>query len=357
MLKYAKEYSFWNTGNSIFFDNLFTQLLKDENSVLTREFKVGGYSGIAQPLSNEIFKSMEIVDNYDVFGALEWGSNASEIVLSNTITGLDMSLRKYFTTSSGAYVGNPSMRLGSTVKRLAECYSSMCTDVSKLDEDIWKNKHSSKMSKIMRFFVNFEYVLTPVSDTRWQDPYNPVFSQQDLEVQKYSLSEGVVDGFFTMYEGISWLKHEEYARMEAIEPYWLVFQDPQNQIIKALQEKLLEKIKERTEENFKNHYPSMLKMFLNLYGGELYGDNPHSNNPIALYFKGIFKSRIIPAIRKDKKFREHNMPSDWQFDKQNRIYRIFHDKKKIIIDRSTKRVKTNKLLKNSHKRKIALNNS
>lgn len=81
----------------------------------------------------------------------------------------------------------------------------------------------------------------------------------------------------------------------------------------------------------------MLKMFLNLYGFELYGDNPHSNNPIALYFREIFKSRVIPAIRKDKKFREHNIPSDWQFDRQNNIYRMSYGETKVIIDKFSKR--------------------
>lgn len=347
VLKYAKKYSFWNAGHSIFFNNLFAQLLKDKNSVLTREFKLGGYSGVAQPVSNEIFKSMEILDNYDVFGALGWGADVSDIALSNTTRGLDISLRKYFTTNAGVYIGNPGMRLGSTVEKLAQCYNSMCMDITKQGDEIWKNTHSSKMSRIMRFFVDFEYRLTPVSDTRWQEAYNPAFSQADLEVQKYSFSEGLVDGLFTIYEGISWLKHEEYARMLAIDPYWLVFHDPQNQMMKALQDKFLEKVKERVEENFKGHYPSMLKVFLNLYGGELYGDlRPQSNNPIIAYFREIFKSRIIPAIRKDKKLREHNMPSEWQFDRQNNIYRMFYGEKKIVIDKVPK--KKNKL---THKKR------
>lgn len=162
------------------------------------------------------------------------------------------------------------------------------------------------------------------------------FSQADLEVQKYSFSEGLVNAFFTLYEGIAWLKNEEYGRMEAIEPYWLAYRDPENQMIKAIQEKLLEKIKERVEENFKNHYPSMIKVFLYLYSGELYIDNPHYKNPILLYFREIFKSRIIPAIRTDKKFREHNMPSSWQFDKQNSIFRISYEDK-VIIDKASKK--------------------
>ncbi len=351
MLQYVKKYSFWNSGHSIFFDNLFAQLMRDKNSVLTKEFKLGGYSGIAQPLSNAVFKSMEIIENYDVFGALGWGAGVSDITLSNTTKGLDIALRKYLTTDAGTYIGNPSMKLGSTVERLAECYSSMCMDVAKQSEEIWKNKHSSKMYQIMRFFVDFEYRLTPVSDTRWQESYDPKFSQQDIEVQKYSFAEGLIDGLFKLYEGISWLKHEEYARMQAIDPYWLVFHDPQNQMIKALQEKFLEKVKERVEENFKGHYPSMLKLFLNLYGGELYGDlRPQSNNPIVAYFREMFKSRIVPALRTNKKFREHNMPSDWQFDRKGNIYRMFYDEKKIIIDKAKKQTKKTRI-KTSPKRK------
>ncbi|MEK7534077.1 MAG: hypothetical protein AAB600_01955 [Patescibacteria group bacterium] len=357
MLQYAKKYSFWNTEHSIFFDNLFAQLMRDKNSVLTREFKLGGYSGVAQPLSNAIFKSMEIVDNYDVFGALGWSAGISDITLSNTITGLDMALRKYFTTNAGAYLGNPGIKLGSATERLAQCYNSMCMDIAKQGEEIWKNKHASKMSQLMRFFIDFEYRLTPVSDTRWQEAYRPTFSQQDLEVQKYTFAEGLVEALFKLYEGISWLKHEGYARMEAIEPYWLVFHDPQNQMIKALQDKFLEKVKERVGENFKGHYPSMLKVFLSLYGGELYGDlRPQSNNPIIAYFREMFKNRIVPALRNDKKFKEHNMPSDWQFDKQNNIYRMSYGEEKIIIDKKTKKkknksaVKTKRIKKSSKKK-------
>lgn len=330
-IKTARKYSLWNAGGNIFFDNLFNQLLKDKNSVLTKELKLGGYSGIAKPLTNQIFKSMEIIDNYDVFGALGWGIETSEIVLTNIMTGLEISLKEYFTTDSRSYIGNPSMKLGNVVDNLASCYESLCMSIADKNEEIWKSTNASKASHIMRFFVDLEHILTPSVETRWRKAYSPVFSNADLEVQKYSLSEGIVDAYFKLYEGIAWIKQEEYARMQAIEPYWLVFTDNGAPMIKAVQEKLLEKIKERVDENFKDHYASMIKLFLNLYSGSLIGDNRTTNNPIFLYFQETFKSRIAPELRKNKKFRERNMPQAWFIDKRGSICRNFYGKKEIIV--------------------------
>ncbi|MDP2637541.1 MAG: hypothetical protein Q8P26_00575 [Candidatus Levybacteria bacterium] len=352
MVKYAEKYSLWRAGSNIFFDNLFAQLLRDKNSALTRELKLGGVSGITKPLSKHIFNSMEIIDNYDVFGALGWNSDVSEIVLTNVIEGLEISLKTYFTTSRGSYRGNPSMKLGRTIQNLSQCFSSICIQIAEQKSDIWGNKYDRKISIISGFYRNLHYWLLPRAETNWQDAYNPSFSAEDLAVQQDTVAEGIIEGLFEFLEGLSYLSNEKYARQELVSNlYWILYRPPDVPIIKSIQNKLLEKIKERVEENFKENYASMTKLFLNLYSGHLYSDKTDVNNPIASYFKDIYGNRIIPEIRKNVKYKESTLPSDWKFNTKGDIFRIGYKDEKIIIDKFPKKRQRKTTKKLIHRRK------
>lgn len=333
VIKYAEKYNLWDAGGRIFFDNLFTHLMTDENSVLTKELKFGGVIGVTKPLSNLIFKSLNIVANYRVFGSINRGIEISEVTLTNGIRGLETSMRDYFKEerSIGAW-NEPNVMLSLTIEDLGECMKSICATISSKEEDIWGSKYGSKISDIKGFFERMEYILTPSTDSRWEEPYHPVFSQEELGVQKYTVTYGIVEGLFSIYEGLAFLKNEEYARINALSIYWLILHVPPAPAMKAIQDKFLEKIKNRVEENFKGFYASIIKLLINLYGGELYNQEAHLDNPIAQYFREIFKSRIVPELRTNKKFREENMPSDW-FIEDGIIYTTSYDGTKVVVDR------------------------
>lgn len=352
IIEYAEKYSLWRAGSNIFFDNLFEQLLKDKNSALTRELKLGGVSGITKPLSNRIFKSMEIIDNYDVFGALGWNADISEIVITNVTEGLEISLKTYFTTDRGSYRGNPSMVLGRTIQNLSQCFSSICVQIAEQKTDLWRNKYDKKISMISGFYRNLHYWLIPKAEERWQDAYSPSFYEEDLAVQQDTVAEGIVEGLFEFLEGLSYLRNEEYSRHELVSNlYWILYQPPDVPIIKSIQNKLLEKIKERVEENFKGNYASMTKLFLNLYSGHLYNDKTNVNNPIALYFRDIYKERVIPEIRKNVKYKDSTLPSDWRFDKKGNIFRVGFRDEKIVIDKFSKKRQKRTTVKPAEKKK------
>jgi len=255
-----------------------------------------------------------------------------------------MALRTYYQEQRVIqYSDTPNTELARTIEKLGDCFHSICVQIRTQDKEIWKNSYSSKMSSINNFFQRLEFILTPVSDTRWEDPYNPVFSQEELTVQKYTIAEGIVEGLFKLYEGLAVLKNEEYARILALDPYWLVISEPQGQMMKAIQDKFLEKVKKRVDENFKSWYASMTKLFLSICGADLYSEKPTSQNPIMLYFREIFRTRIVPELRKNAKYREETMPSNWVLEKDGTISAKFHEDITVVIDKPVRKQKNKKI--------------
>jgi|GEM_PF-5611716 len=324
----AIKYRLWEVGGGRFFDNLFHQLLDDGDSVLSKELQ-GSYKSVPKKLSKLIFGSLELIANYDVFGTFGLGADVSKDTLDNLLRGLEISLREYFREVRNIYYGGtPSRELGNVLTNLGESFKSMCVYASKD-----KEKYSSKISAILDFYRRLTFILTPTAESRWEEAYEPKFAPEELSVEKGSITESIVKGLFNLYEGLSWLKDEEYARMYLLTLYELVMITPQSTAQKAVQDKLLEKIKERVEQNLQHHYPSIVKLLLNFYGVRLWTEDQRVENNIDAYFKEVFKTKIVLAIRNDQKFREYSMPSDWFLDDDGTIYTHSIDGEKVVIDK------------------------
>lgn len=330
----SERYKLWKSSGGIFVDNLCEVLFVDDKSLLSKELLFGGFSGIHKPISNLLFRSLGILSHYSIFPSSYEISRAevSLTTLNNWTNGLEEALKFYFTKERNIYYSDtPNDRLSNSIQDLADVIEAIAFLINKLSQnEIWDNPYGSKISVITHFFERLEYIL--VQD----DPkaeYKPVFTKEEINVEKRTIAEGISEALFKYFEGFSYIKDKEYARVNAIEVDWLLYRDINTPIIGNIRKKVAELIKERFKENYKNWYVSMIKLMLTIYVPAL-NKVRNKNNPIEDLVRSEFTKTIAKRLIIDKKFRDKNIPDDWVIDAKNKvIYRKSYEGKKSILYR------------------------
>ena len=289
-------------------------LLTEDDSLLVRELRFGGVEGIYKPLLNLIFTTPGILANYYPVTIFTIKSNPVSMKLITE--GLKISLRFYFTTPETSIIGsdNPRLFLHGRIKDLAEATQSYCWElVDFKGKEIYKQE-TPQLSSVGGFFHDLQHILT----SNKEDEYYPQFSKQELNLKKDSVSLGIAEAIFDHFQAFCWIKNEEWARTIVLHDlYWVLFRTGSGEpIFKTIKKKVLDLIKERVEENFKNHYVSMIKMLINLYGFNL-GNTP--SGEVEKYFQKLFNERTAEKFINDKSFREKHLLNDWTV-KKNKIY-------------------------------------
>lgn len=326
----AEQYQLWSAGGGIFMDNLYKVLFTDDDSLLSKELRFSGVSGVYKPLSNTLFKSPGLIAHYRVFQSFNfYTANISSTTLQNWTNGLEIALKDYFSKSQNIRSwDSPNTALSVALDHLTGSLQTMVLKIRKIkDDEIWDNEYGSRIGIITNFFQNLENIL--VQDNP-NEEYRPTFSQEEQNAQEGTVTEGVAKALFAYLESFALLDHEEYARIQAIEPMWLLFRDHTSPVLDSIRNKVLELIKERFEENYKGHYHSLIKLMLVIYGGGV-GKKPDRNNPIMQHVANEFQKVIAQRLVSDKKFREENLPTEWEVNARGKsIYRTRYGEKEFV---------------------------
>ena len=334
----AEKYELWDSGGGIFIDRLSEALFTNNDSLLSKELMFGGVSGIQKPITNLLFRSNGMLSHYRVLNSFRhWSSEISITTLENWTNGLEVALRHYFSEERNIYYADtPNDALSYSLERLGECTHWIVHKINKhKGDDIWDNEYGSKLSIIGRFFSELDNILIQ------EDPnaeYKPKMSSQEQNVEERTVTLGISKALFAYLEGFTSMDNEEYARMHAIEPMWLVFDDRQQIVLKNVRLKVLDLIKKRVSENLKGGYASMIKLMLVIYNGAV-RESRGRGNPLEEYIGKEFRTKFAVLFLKDKKFREKHMPGNWFISKEgNKIYRKIYGKTELLYPLRHKRI-------------------
>ncbi len=330
----AEKYKLWESGGGIFVNRLAEALFTDENSLLSKELMFGGFSGAYKPLTNRLFSSDGIITHYRILDSFKhWTAEISITTLENWTNGLEAALKNYFAEERNIYFsGTPNVALSYSLQRLADSTGWIVSKINKYEaDDVWDNEYGKKLSIIGRFFNHLDNILIqedPDSD------YKPVLSEKEQKVEDKTVTEGVAKALFTYFEAFTWMENEEYARVHAIEPMWVLFGDKSQSVLQNIRLKILDLIKERVTENQKGRYPSIIRLLLIIYNGTVH---EREERIIDYYVHNEFTNSFAPQFLKDKKFREKHMPGSW-FIKDGKIYRKVYDKTALLFPTKAKKV-------------------
>lgn len=326
----VKEYKLWEAGGGTFINSLSEVLFTDEDSLLSKELRLSGFSGVHKPLTNILFNSEELLSHYRVFQSFNhWNAEISYVTLENWTNGLEEALRFYFSEERNVhYSDTPNMTLSAGISHLSSTFQKLCYEIYKKDPAIWKSPYGSKLSTISRFFDGLERILVQEDPN---DEYQPKFSNEELTVQRYTVTESIAKALFENFESLVMFEDEDYARAVAMEPMWLVFDNRSVTILVNIQNKVKDLIKERFDQEIKYKYKaSMIKLMLVIYGGMVQKDSKR-DNPIQQHIQEEFNKIIAPNLISDKKFREIHLPGDWEVDEKGKaIYRTIHEVKELL---------------------------
>lgn len=327
----VNKYKLWEAGGGIFVDRLTESLFSAEDSLLSRELMFGGVSGIQKPITNKLFRSNGLLSHYRVLNVGGfWSSEVSIITLNNWTHALEVALKHYFAEERNIhYMDTPNVALSYSLERLGESTRSIIHKIYKLeDAELWDSEYGSKLSIIGGFFERLQNILV-VTDPNSE--YKPVISEQELKIEDRTVTEGLAKGLFAYLEAFALMNGEEYSRMHAIQPFWLIFDGHSYPVLNGIRLKVLGLIKERIEDNFKDRYASMIKLMLYIYDGSLISES-RSDNEIMAYMCDIFRKDIASKLINDSIFRSKHMPKHW-FISQNgkEIYRKMHGRDELLF--------------------------
>ena len=335
----VEKYELWDSGGGIFIDRLSEALFTNEDSLLSKELMFGGVSGIQKPITNLLFRSNGMLSHYRVLNSFKhWSSEISIITLENWTSGLEVSLKHYFSEERNIYYADtPNDALSYSLKRLGESTRWIIHKINKYKgDDIWDSEYGSKLSIIGRFFSTLDNILVQEDSNA---EYKPKMSSQEQKAEERTVALGISKSLFAYLEGFTSMDNEEYARIHVIEPMWLVFDGRQQTVLKNIKLKVLDLIKERISENLKGGYASIIKLMLVIYSGAV-RESRSRGNPLEEYIGQEFRSKFAPMFLKDKKFREEHMPKDWFIsEKGNKIYRKISGKTELLFPIKAKRNK------------------
>lgn len=293
-----------NRTGSIFFDNLVDSLLHEEGSLLARETKRGGYEGVFQPTSSLIYTNDFIMWSYSPLPMFYRGLPAPSLKL--VVHCLEIAFKHYFSKESSSY----SNFLGRSIKNLGESASSYVYEIPDRDDvDLWR-QDTKELSIIAGFFHKIEYMLSESTDS--YEKYKPVFSEDEKQLAKYSVTESIAISAFKFLEAFAWIKNnDDYVRHMLLDAFMWLFYDitAKNSVQQGIQNKFLDLIKARIEENLEDRYPSLIRILCNMYG---YQNSRKDLSPVHSYYLDIFDQTIANKLIEDAAFRERHMPHRWK---------------------------------------------
>ena len=314
IIKLAEEHNLWDSSCGYgFFSGLAEELFSNENSLMSRERHYGGPSGVYKDVTNTLFKSRGVISHYGVFSYMSsWGQEVSLSALENWIEGLKISLRDYYSEKLPIRVaGTPNLAISGSVKKLSDCLINILDDINRTGESYWESPLRKKQRLIVQFFGSLENLLSYVDDR--YDKYAPLFSSEELKVEKYAVSEGIAEAVFEILWQVGGRSEdEEGARRHLLDIFWLSASGASpSPLIEAIKGKVATLVKERLERNMENQYVSLIRPLLNLYGFRLVNAGNSKDNKVFSTFQKFFWENIYEKLLNSVDFRKEHLPSNW----------------------------------------------
>jgi hypothetical protein len=247
-------------------------------------------------------------------------------IINKYTKALGISLREYFKEERSIFfAGSCNIALSIALKNLSDILYSICIRLKKYEnDDIYYNHYEDVIRAIEMFYSDM--VLENCFYAT--EKYTPHFSEEDLEVKERSLTRGIIEAIFKYLDALTILKNEDYARMLSTKVFWLIFSTNKEkpQVIKNMEEALLNLLKERVEENKKGGYSSMIKLLINIYGGFRFHEGVRENVKIGKYIEEEFKKNLALDILTDKEKEKRYLPKNYTVNRKLKIIKDLHGK-------------------------------
>jgi len=321
----TNKYELWNSCGYVFYDSLCNELFINDQSHLSKEMEFRGV-GLTKPVFKALFTSFHILSTYNPFQSFHFfkEENYKVEIINKYIKALEIALEEYFKEERSIYyIGSCHIALTIALEGLANIFRSICISIRKCNNDeIYNNKYEEVIRAIEMFFKHLQECLFGT------EVFVPHFSKEDLEVKEHSLTRGIIEAIFEYLDALTVLEHEHYARMLSTAVFWLIF--PANyemsQVIKNMEEELLNLLKKRVEENKKGGYSSMIKLLINIYGGFRFHEGEREHVKIGKYIEEEFKNFLARDILADRKKEKRYLPENYTVDRKQKIIKDLHGK-------------------------------
>ena len=325
IIEQTNKYELWNSCGHIFYDSLCNELFVNNQSHLSKEIEFRGV-GLTKPVFKALFTSFHILNAYRPFQSFHYfmEENYQVEIINKYTKALEISLREYFKEERPIFfAGSCNIALSIALKNLSDILYSICIRLKKYEnDDIYYNHYQDVIRAIEMFYSGM--VLEMCFCTT--ENYTPHFSKEDLEVKERSLTRGIVEAIFKYLDALTILKNEDYARMLSTKVFWLIFSTNKEklQVIKNMEEVLLNLLKERVNENKKGGYSSMIKLLINIYGGFQYHEGVRENVKIGKYIEEEFKKNLAIDILSDKEKEKRYLPKNYTVNRKLKIIKDLH---------------------------------
>jgi len=321
----TNKYELWNSCGNVFYNSLCNELFTNNQSHLSKEIEFRGI-GISKPVFKALFTSFHIINAYRPFQSFHYfmEENYQVGIIEKYTKALEISLREYFKEERSIFfVGSCNIALSIALENLSDILYSICIRLEKYENsDIYYNRYQDVIRAIETFYSGMVLEMCFYATEK----YTPHFSKEDLEVKERSLTRGIVEAIFKYLDALTILKNEDYARMLSTKVFWLIFSTNKEklQVIKNMEEVLLNLLKERVNENKKGGYSSMIKLLINIYGGFQYHEGVRENVKIGKYIEEEFKKNLAIDILSDKEKEKRYLPKNYTVNRKLKIIKDLH---------------------------------
>ncbi len=321
----TNKYELWNSCGNVFYNSLCNELFTNNQSHLSKEIEFRGM-GISKPVFKALFTSFHILNAYKPFQSFHHfkEENYQVEIINKYTKALEISLMEYFKEERSIFfTGSCNIALSIALNNLSDILYSICIRLEKYENDnIYYSRYQDVIIAIEMFYSDM--VLEKCFYAT--EEYTPHFSKEDLEVKERSLTRGITESIFKYLDALTILKNEDYARVLSGNIFWLIFSTNKEkpQVIKNIEEALLNLLKERVEENKKGGYSSMIKLLINIYGGFQYHEGVRENVKIGKYIEEEFKKNLALDILADKEKEKRYLPKKYTVNRKLKIIKDLH---------------------------------
>lgn len=327
IIEQTNKYELWNSCGRIFYDSLCNELFTNNQSHLSKEIEFRGV-GLTKPVFKALFTSFHILDAYRPFQSFHHFSEENyQVEIINKYTkALEISLMEYFKEERSIFfAGSCNIALSIALENLSDILFSICIRLEKYEnDDIYYNRYQDVIRAIEMFYSDMVLEMCFYAT----EEYTPHFSKEDLEVKERSLTRGITESIFKYLDALTILKNEDYARELSGNIFWLIFSTNKEkpQVIKNMEEALLNLLKKRVEENKKGGYSSMIKLLINIYGSFRFHEGIRKNVKIGKYIEEEFKKNLALDILTDKEKEKRYLPKKYIVNRKLKIIKDLHDR-------------------------------
>ena len=310
----ANQYKLWQNCGYVFFNSLAKELFENEDSQLSRELEFRGV-GLHKPLFHALFRSLGIIEAYRIFDSISLFNEKNwdvDIVCKYT-EALRVAIKEYVKEP------RPDIAMGHALyfalEKLPHALTSIFLRIKKIEGDeIYHNKYEEAIRAICRFYGRSQLMVLLIKT----DKFEPKYSSDDLGIKDYTMIHGIVKSIFEYLDSLTILQNDQYARLLSTEVFWAIFPvgSGGDAILSKIEDKLLEMIKDRVEENKKGHYPPVMRVLINIYGFQFHSGIGESIK-IGQYIEKEFKESFAPKILEDEKFEKKFLPGDCKVIREN----------------------------------------